>query len=72
MRSAGLSIEVLSEYISLFRKGDATLKEREELLIRERNRLQERIQAMQATLDRLNYKIEMYHNGRMNSVTCES
>lgn len=72
MRSAGLSIEVLSEYISLFRKGDATLKEREELLIRERNRLQERIQAMQATLDRLNYKIEMYHNGQMNSVTCES
>lgn len=72
MRSAGLSIEVLSEYISLFRKGDATLKEREELLIRERNRLQERIQAMQATLNRLNYKIEMYHNGRMNSVTCES
>lgn len=63
MREAGLSIEVLTKYIHLFLEGDATLKEREDLLITERDRLQERINVMQATLERLNHKIGLYQSG---------
>ncbi len=71
MREAGLSIETLSEYITLFRQGNETLKARENLLIRERDKLKERLNAMQSTLERLNYKIERYQNGEMCSVTNE-
>jgi len=43
MREAGLSIEVLTRYMHLFLEGDSTLKEREELLIAERDRLESRL-----------------------------
>ncbi len=64
MRAAGLSIEVLTKYMHLFLEGDSTLKEREELLIAERDRLQERLEQMQSTLERLNIKIADYKNGK--------
>ena len=60
MRGAGLPIEVLIEYISLYQMGDSTVEARKELLIEERNNLVERIEEMQKTLERLNYKIEKY------------
>lgn len=60
MRGAGLPIEVLIEYISLYQMGDSTVEARKELLIEERNNLVERIEKMQKTLERLNYKIEKY------------
>lgn len=63
MREAGLSIEVLTKYMHLFLEGDSTLKEREELLIAERDRLQARLEHMQSTLKRLNRKITVYQNG---------
>ena len=63
MREAGLSIEVLTKYMILFLEGDNTLKEREELLIAERDRLQARLEHMQSTLERLNRKITAYQNG---------
>ena len=63
MREAGLSIEVLTKYMHLFLEGDSTLKEREELLIAKRDRLQVRLEHMQSTLERLNRKITAYQNG---------
>ena len=72
MREAGLSIEVLTKYMHLFLEGDSTLKEREELLIAERDRLQARLEHMQSTLERLNRKIIAYHNGDfcMKNINC--
>ena len=60
MRGAGLPIEVLIEYISLYQMGESTVEARKELLIEERNNLMKRIEEMQKTLERLNYKIEKY------------
>jgi DNA-binding transcriptional MerR regulator len=73
MREAGLSIEVLTRYMHLFLEGDSTLKEREELLIAERDRLENRLEHMQETLSRLNHKIELYEQGafRSNNMGCE-
>jgi len=62
MRASGLSIEMLIKYISLFMQGDETLEIRKSLLEKERDKLSERINEMQKTLDRLNYKIEGYEN----------
>lgn len=60
MRTAGLSINVLSEYLHLFKEGDSTIEERYNLLQEQRSELQQRIGQMQQTLDRLDQKILNY------------
>lgn len=68
MRGAGLSIETLTRYVALYHKGNRTLKQRKQLLIDEREHLQERMKQMQQVLKRLNYKIDMYEK---EIVACE-
>ena len=60
MRSAGLPIEVLIEYVGLFQQGDETIGARKELLTEQRKQLIERMEDMKKTLERLDYKIERY------------
>lgn len=60
MRSAGLSIEVLVEYVTMFQQGNSTIKARKELLIEQRRQLIERINEMKQTLERLDMKIDGY------------
>lgn len=60
MRGAGLSIEVLVEYITMSQQGDSTIKARKELLIEQRSRLAEDIKERQETLKRLDKKIYGY------------
>ena len=62
MRSAGLPIEVLIEYIALVQKGDKTIESRKDILIEQRELLVARMQEMQKTLDILDHKIEVYEN----------
>ena len=60
MRDAGVSIETLAEYVSLFQQGDNTAGARKALLVEQRAQLAARIEAMQAVLARLDKKIEGY------------
>lgn len=60
MRSAGLPIEILIEYVDLFQRGDETRGARKEILIEQRQQLALRIEEMQKTLARLDYKIKNY------------
>lgn len=60
MRHAGLSIEALIEYVTMFQKGDETILARKELLIEQRGQLAERITQMQETLSYLDQKVERY------------
>lgn len=60
LRSAGLPIEVLTEYVALFQQGDVTVEARKRLLIEQRKQLRAKIEDMQKTMARLNYKIESY------------
>ena len=60
MRSAGLPIEVLIDYVALVQKGDKTIDARKEILIEQRELLVARMQEMQKTLDILDHKIEVY------------
>lgn len=62
MRSAGLPLEVLIEYMDLVQRGDQTIETRKEILQEQRDLLAARIQEMQQTLDLLNHKIEVYEN----------
>jgi DNA-binding transcriptional MerR regulator len=60
MRSAGIPVETLIEYVELFQKGDATRQVRKEMLIEQRGLLAERITEMQETLEKLDFKIANY------------
>lgn len=62
MRGAGLPIEVLIEYVTLFRQGDGTVAARKALLVEQRQNLVSRIEEMQAVLARLDKKIEGYES----------
>ena len=53
MRSAGVQIEALIEYVALFQQGDETIGARKALLIEQRDQLVERMAEMQRSLDRL-------------------
>ena len=65
MRSAGVQIEALIEYVALYQQGDVTLDARKELLKEQREQLLARMAEMQASLDRLDYKIDLYERGLM-------
>lgn len=60
MRSAGLSVEAISEYVRLSQLGDETFAARLYLLTKQREALLEQKKRIEATLDRLNYKIARY------------
>ena len=60
MRNAGISIEALIEYIKLYKKGDVTLEARKQLLISQKDVIKERLEEIQNTFDRINYKIKNY------------
>ena len=62
MRGAGLPIEVLIEYVALFQQGDSTIEARKEIFLEQRRLLLQRMDDMQKTLERLDYKITSYEN----------
>ncbi|WP_419726471.1 MerR family transcriptional regulator [Terrisporobacter petrolearius] len=67
MRGAGLPIEVLIDYVTMFQQGDSTIDERKALLIDQRRALAEKIEEMNKTLERLDYKIDLYEKGLIMS-----
>ena len=60
MRAAGLPIEALIEYVALFQQGDQTVPARKALLLEQREELARRVAEMQAVLERLDKKIQVY------------
>jgi DNA-binding transcriptional MerR regulator len=62
MRSAGLPIETLIEYVGLVQQGDGTIAARKDILKEQRELLAARMKEMQKTLDILDHKIEAYEN----------
>ncbi len=60
MRSAGLPVEILIEYVALVQQGDKTIEARKDILIEQRKLLVDRMNEMQKTLDILEHKIEVY------------
>lgn len=60
MRSAGVQIEALIEYGALCRQGDGTEERRKDILVEQRALLLGRMEKMQQSLERLDYKIANY------------
>ena len=60
MRSAGVPVEMLIEYVKLFREGDSTIEARRDLLIEAKVEVQKQLDKYQATMEKLDYKISRY------------
>jgi DNA-binding transcriptional MerR regulator len=60
MRGAGLPVEILIDYMGLVQQGDSTIEARKEILVEQRDLLAARMEEMRKTLERLNYKIDVY------------
>lgn len=68
MRSAGIQVEALIDYVGLYQQGDDTAAARKDILIEQRAQLVERMEDMQTTLERLDYKIENYDRVMRSSI----
>ncbi len=60
MRSAGLPVETMIEYVRLYHQGDATIMDRLQLLETQREVLLDQRRQIDETLERLNHKISYY------------
>ena len=60
MRSAGLPVETMIEYVKLCQEGDNTIPARLQLLVEQRESLHEQRKQIEETLERLNFKISRY------------
>lgn len=60
LRSAGMPVEAIIEYVKLSMAGDETIPERLQLLTEQCETLLEQRRQLDATIDRLDYKIERY------------
>lgn len=60
MRSAGLPIEAMIEYVKLYQQGDSTIPARLQLLLDQKDALTEQIRQIEQTMKRLDYKISVY------------
>lgn len=60
MRSAGIPVEALIEYVKLTQEGDSTIPARLQLLSEQREALIQQKEKINLTLDRLSYKIGKY------------
>jgi len=68
MRSAGLPIEVMIEYVKLYKEGDNTIPARLELLQEQMNVLKEQKAQIESTVERLAYKISKYEEAMETGV----
>ena len=60
MRSAGLPIEALIEYVKLYQQGDTTCAARLQLLQEQRESLEEQKAQLEKAINKLKYKISRY------------
>jgi len=60
MRTAGLPIQALISYLSLFQQGDETIEQRKALLRAQILKTEQKMQEMQTALDRLRFKLDNY------------
>lgn len=74
MRNAGVEIEILIKYMTLFEKGKSTVEARKQLLEEQREKLLKKQKNINETIDKLNYKIELYeeiYSGKRKDFTEE-
>ncbi|MEM6285091.1 MAG: MerR family transcriptional regulator [Chloroflexota bacterium] len=62
LRDTGMSLEDMQQFVQLYREGDESAALRHAMLSEHRQRVQARMEALQETLDYIDYKLAMYAN----------
>lgn len=68
MRDAGVPVEMLIEYVKLFREGDSTIEARTNLLKEVREQIIEAKKKYDVALEKLDYKISRYEIAQKTGV----
>lgn len=61
MREAGIPIEALIEYVQLYFEGDITAEARKDILIEQKEIIEEKVEFLKGILERLTHKIDYFY-----------
>lgn len=59
LRSTGLSLGEIKQYVELYHAGDSKLQERKSLLAHQKSKVEEQIFHLMKTLEKINYKMAL-------------
>ena len=62
LRATGMSIGDVRHYIELCEQGDSTLRERYEIMLRQKERAEEELREVQRKFEVLSHKLSLYEN----------
>lgn len=60
LRSTGLPLKEIKEYVELYQGGDSTLARRKKLMSNQKEKVTEHINKLMKTLEKINYKMALY------------
>ncbi|MBQ9271870.1 MAG: MerR family transcriptional regulator [Alphaproteobacteria bacterium] len=60
LKSTGLPLKEIKHYLELSKDGDKTVKERMEIFLTQKKRLERQIQALKDNMEKINFKIKYY------------
>lgn len=60
LRSTGLPLAEIKEYVELYKGGRKTLQQRKTLMMHQRNKVEGQISLLIKTLEKINYKIALF------------
>lgn len=59
LRSTGLPLAEIKEYVALYKRGSSTLEPRKKLLKRQKSKVQDQIALLMSELEKINYKLAL-------------
>ncbi|WP_248924673.1 MerR family transcriptional regulator [Paenibacillus hamazuiensis] len=59
LRSTGLPLTEIKQYVELYKRGESTLQQRKKMLARQKSKVEEQISLLMKTLEKLNYKLAL-------------
>lgn len=59
LRSTGLSLGEIKQYVELYQAGDSKLQERKSLLAHQKSKVENQISLLIKTLEKINYKMAL-------------
>lgn len=59
LRSTGLPLAEIKQYVELYKNGNSTLQERKKLLVHQKSKVEEQVTLLLKTLEKINYKLAL-------------
>ena len=66
LKSTGLPLKEIRYYIELAQQGNATLNERRDIFIRQKQRIEQQMEILNRNMEKINFKIEYYEEAIKN------